>query len=150
MAACQQVAGPALLCGAVCLLRHQRSAQFQYAFAVRCNEGRNSVTDRSVMLPKFRILISKPRLSIKAGVFCINPGRAELRTFGTELREHFRERLLRVHLLPVRLDHHRVREVFLGKSESASITSLGGAPAIASRMRSAILVDSWSARTKAR
>jgi hypothetical protein len=34
------------------------------------------------------------------------------------------------------------------KSERASITSLGGAPAIASRIRSAITVDSWSARSK--
>ena len=35
------------------------------------------------------------------------------------------------------------------KSESASITSLGGASTIASRIRSAIATDSWSARSKA-
>ena len=34
------------------------------------------------------------------------------------------------------------------KSVSASITSLGGASAITSRIRSAITVDSWSARSK--
>jgi hypothetical protein len=34
------------------------------------------------------------------------------------------------------------------KSESASINSLGGASAIAPRIRSAIAVGSWSARTK--